>query len=69
MLVLSLPYWVPKNRAVFRLSKLMDPILKAPIVFRISNCFHNAGVTKRSTVNDSRSFRAGVRGFESLLPH
>ena len=28
-----------------------------------------AGVTKRSTVADSRSARVGVRGFESLLPH
>ena len=29
----------------------------------------NAGVTKRSTVADSRSVRADVQGFESLLPH
>ncbi len=41
---------------------IIDTVISAILIL-------NAGVTKRSTVVDSRSTRAGVRGFESLLPH
>jgi hypothetical protein len=47
---------------------------KATVKFIINTAIEvsltpDAGVTKRSTVVDSRSTRVGVRGFESLLPH
>lgn len=41
---------------------IIDTVITAILIL-------NAGVTKRPTVVDSRSTRAGVRGFESLLPH
>lgn len=68
MLVLSLTYWIPKNAALIMRSTLVNSIYLG-ILDYIQTIQQRARVTKRSTVNDSRSFRAGVQGFKSLLSH